>query len=203
MCFVSDGDGRFTMCGGTNGVFSYLADCWTTTDNGATWARTVDSAPWGLRRGAGCASTTDGLIFLAGGTEMTNVTSHARQYRDDVWATSDSGASWTQLTSSAGFMGREQPSLVYVSSRRLLVVLAGYAQRGFNRYYFNDVWTSMPGATGDLGADWAQDGGKAGWVGRVGQSAVAIGDNQVVVAGGMTDIFSGSCLSDAWVGTFN
>ncbi|MCC7494057.1 MAG: hypothetical protein IT204_16990 [Fimbriimonadaceae bacterium] len=100
-------------------------DVWCSED-GATWQRLLQHAPWAPRHWF-IAREYAGLLFIIGGHDNVNSTNFA-----DTWATAD-GVTWRQVVSPTGWSPRHEPS-VYVNLGSLWVV-AGNAWP-----LMNDVW---------------------------------------------------------------
>jgi hypothetical protein len=108
--------------------------------------------------------------------------------RNDVWRSTDQGATWTQLTAAATWTGRERHSSLALPDGSL-VLMGGWDDGSFR----NDVWRST-----DQGASWTQQTAAAEWTARFGHSSVALGDGSLVLIGGW-DI--SSRRNDVWRST--
>jgi hypothetical protein len=72
----------------------------------------------------------DGSIVLMGGYDG------GIRYKNDTWRSTDNGATWTQVTASAGWSGKVGHSSVAMPDGSI-VLMGGY-------YDKNDVWRLMP-----------------------------------------------------------
>jgi subtilisin family serine protease len=126
-------DGSIVLMGGGGGG-SYKNDAWRSTDKGATWTQMNASAGWSPRDGHSSVVMPDGSIVLMGGYDGSGF-----NRKNDVWRSTDNGATWIQLTESAGWSGREGLSNVVMPDGSI-VVMGGYSY-GFNN---NDVWRLVP-----------------------------------------------------------
>ena len=85
-------------------MFEYFSsDVWRSTDNGATWTQMKpwDATGWSGRFGHSSVVMPDGSIVLMGGIDGS--------VKNDVWRSTDKGATWTQVTANAGWSsGRSQ-----------------------------------------------------------------------------------------------
>jgi N-acetylneuraminic acid mutarotase len=176
-------DGSIVLMGGYDG--SRRNDVWRSTDQGATWTQMTSIAEWTARSEHSSATLPDGSIVLMGGYGASGPP------KNDVWRSIDQGATWTQMTVAAGWMGRVDHSSVALPDGSI-ILMGGY---GFDLVftYLNDVWRST-----DQGATWTQMTAAAGWTTRYGHSSVALPDGSIVLMGG----YDGSNrLHDIWRST--
>ncbi len=145
------------------------------------WMRVNASAGWSARRGLTSVVMPDGSIVLMGGYDGS--------YKNDVWRSTDNGATWTLLNASAGWSGRQFHSSVLMPDGS--VVLMG----GYDGSYKNDVWRST-----DNGATWTLLNASAGWSGRQSHASVSMPDGSIVLMGG--DVL-GAYKNDTWKSTDN
>ena len=167
-------DGNIVLMGGYDGTFLYN-DTWRSTDNGVTWTEMSASAPWNAREVFTSNVLPDGSIVLIGGDGNSDglIASGNRLACNDVWRSTDEGATWTPMTRTAGWGSRDYESSVVTPDGRIFL-MGGINGLG----YQNDVWVSS-----DKGASWKQNPA-AGWTARSGQSSVVLPDGTIVVVGG-------------------
>ena len=48
-------------------TISRRSDCWLSRDEGRSWTRQLEAAPWGARSGMGMVALPSGALVLAGG----------------------------------------------------------------------------------------------------------------------------------------
>ncbi len=176
-------DGSIVLMGGWDSS-GFKNDVWRSTDNGATWTEMTDNAGWSARHAHSSVVMPDGSIVLMGGNDDNDGS------KNDVWRSTDNGATWTQMTSNAGWSERWHHSSVGMMDGS--IVLMG------GRDYFvsmNDVWRST-----DNGATWTQMNASAGWSARYAHSSVVMPDGSIVLMGG-ADIDGGK--NDVWRSTDN
>jgi hypothetical protein len=142
-------------------------DVWRSTDNGATWNQMTANAGWSARMQHSSVAMSDGSIVLMGGGDSI------KGWKNDVWRSTDNGATWNQMTANAGWSARSGHSSVAIPDNSI-VLMGGYSGRGFN-----DVWRSM-----DNGATWTRLTASAGWSPRWAHSSVVIQDGSIVLMGG-------------------
>jgi len=176
-------DGSIVIMGGTNSA-TYFHDVWQSTDNGATWTQVTANAGWSGRWGHSSVVMPDGSIVLMGGYYSSYSPNGIYCY-NDVWRSTDKGATWTQMTPSAGWSARSWHSSVVMPDGSI-VLMGGQGSLG----YLNDVWRST-----DKGATWLQMTPNAGWSGRFAHSGVVMPDGSIVLMGGQGD--NGS-TNDIW-----
>jgi PKD repeat protein len=179
-------DGSIVLMGGIDSPGS-KNDTWRSTDNGATWTQVNSSSGWTARFSHSSVAMPDGSIVLMGGDERGMGT-----WKNDVWRSTDNGATWTQVNASAGWTGRSFHTSVVMRDGSI-VLMGGYALGGLK----NDVWRST-----DNGATWTQVNASAGWTGRSQASSVAMPDGSIVLMGGDDGSFSTS-KNDVWRSTDN
>ena len=168
-------DGSIILMGGWSGQVNN--DVWKSTDDGATWSQVTVSPGWSGRTGQSSVVMPDGSIVLMGGWDQYG------GYKNDVWRSTDDGATWRPMTMNAGWPARAGQSSVVMPDGS--IVLMG----GWSGGYDNDVWRSV-----DDGAIWKQITVSPGWSGRTGQSSVVMPDGSIVLMGG----WSGQENGDVW-----
>ena len=134
-------DGSIVLMGGEDSVGNFDNDVWRSTDNGATWIEVNASAGWMGRYGQSSVAMPDGSIVLMGGTISPALANGNAPYVNDVWRSTDDGATWTEVNAIAGWTGRYQQSSVAMPDGS--IVLMG----GVNSWSpgpMNDVWRLMP-----------------------------------------------------------
>jgi PKD repeat protein len=116
-------DGSIILMGGYVGFpqGTPLNDVWRSTDNGATWTQMTANAGWSVRVGFSSVAMPDGSIVLMGGFETNN----GSKPTNDVWRSTDNGATWTQMTANAGWSARAGHSSVAMPDGSI-VLIGGY-----------------------------------------------------------------------------
>ncbi len=176
-------DGSIVLMGGKNGG-TYKNDVWRSTDNGATWAQMKpdDLTGWSARASHSSVVMPDGSIVLMGGE-------NGGTYKNDVWKSTDNGATWAQMKPDdlIGWSARASHSSVAMPDGR--IVLTGGENGGT---YKNDVWRSN-----DNSATWVQMNASAGWSARASHSSVVVRvpDTGVILMGGQD---AGGYKNDVW-----
>jgi PKD repeat protein len=135
------------------------------------------------RLGHSSVALPDNSIVLMGGYYWTTSTN----YKNDVWRSTDYGATWTLVNASAGWTGRLDHSSVVMPDGS--IVLMG----GFGASLKNDTWRST-----DNGATWTQMNASSGWTVRERHTSVALPDGSIVLMGGDT---TGGRRNDVWRST--
>ena len=180
-------DGGIVLMGGAEIDYNIKNDVWRSTDKGATWTQVNASAGWSKRWGHSSVVMPDGSLVLMGGIEYYN---SVESYKNDVWRSTDNGATWTQITASAGWSGRVHHSSVAMPDGS--IVLMGGDEGGNKK---NDVWRST-----DNGATWTKMTESAGWTARSEHSSVAMLDGSIVLIGGRISNSAGF-KNDVWRST--
>ncbi len=176
-------DGSLVLMGGYGGG-SYKNDVWRSTDNGMTWTVVNASAGWTVRYSHTSVVMPDGSIVLMGGKIGSTP-----YFVNDVWRSTDNGATWTQVNASAGWAGRDGHTSVVMPDGS--IVLMG----GNRNSFLNDVWRST-----DNGATWTQVNASAGWAERWCHSSVVMPDGSIILTGGFA---GGNYMNDVWRSTDN
>ena len=163
-------DGSIVLMGGY-AFEGYKNDVWRSMNYGATWTRINASAGWSGRKEHTSIVLPDGSIVLMGGYAL------GEGYKNDVWRSTNYGATWVRMNASAGWSGREEHTSVVLSDGSI-VLMGGRGQ--------NDVWRST-----DYGATWTLMKETAEWFGRNGETSVVMPDGSIVLMGG-------SGYNDVW-----
>lgn len=104
------------------------------------------------------------------------------KYLNDVWRSTDMGATWTQTTAVAEWgVAGDHTSVVLADGS--IVLMGG---RGSTSSSSDNVWRST-----DMGANWSQLTDSAGWRARYAHTSVVLPDSSIVLMGG-------SNLHDVW-----
>ena len=119
-------DGSIVLMGGYDG--NRRNDVWRSTDQGAAWTQMTASAPWTARSSHTSVALPDGSIILMGGYYWDGSSNRL----NDVWRSTDQGATWTQITAAAGWTARYDHSTVALPDGSI-VLMAGV-------YNLFDVW---------------------------------------------------------------
>jgi PKD repeat protein len=120
----------------------------------------------------------DGSIVLMGGRGSGS-------RLNDVWRSTDNGASWTQMTANAGWSPRDSLSSIVIPEGSILL-MGGDA----GATPMNDIWRST-----DNGATWTRVTEHASWPGRKIHSGVILRTGRIVLTGGNDGSTS---LNDVW-----
>lgn len=115
----------------------FYNDVWA-SDDGVSWTRLLDEAPWSPRGQIGGSAVLNGRIWLLGGGTYDTPDHPDRAYYNDVWSTAD-GVEWTEHLRHAPWDPRQYHDVAAFDDR--LWVLEGYDGTG-NR---SDVWYSADG----------------------------------------------------------
>ncbi|WP_321506807.1 DUF3821 domain-containing protein [uncultured Methanoregula sp.] len=174
-------DGSILLTGGYGSDGKFRNDTWRSTDKGATWTQMTANAGWPARYFHSSVVLADGSILLMGGYASD------WSFRNDVWRSTDNGATWTQATASAAWSQRQGHSSVVLPDNSI-VLMSGYGPSGLK----NDTWRSS-----DNGATWTQMTANAGWPARSDQTCVALPDGSMVLMGG----HDGTRQGDTWRST--
>jgi hypothetical protein len=181
-------DSSIVLMGGA-GWDNYLNDVWRSTDQGTTWTQMTADAGWRGRAGHTSVALPDGSIVLMGGVYSD---AGLAKYLNDVWRSTDQGATWTQMTDAAPWTKRRSHSSVALPNGSI-VLMGGYD--GSN--HRNDVWRST-----DQGATWTEMTTAAEWSTRHDHSSVAMPDGSIVLMGGFlnkNDIWRSTDQGATWM----
>ena len=180
-------DGSLVLMGGYDGE-NRLNDVWRSTDQGATWTPLTAAAEWTARRYHASAVLPDGSIVLVGGDD------DEAGYKNDVWRSTDKGATWTQQTAAALWTDRCFHTIGVLSDGSIL--LMGGLSSNFTLW--NDVWRST-----NQGANWTLLVNHAEWRARGNHTTVLLQDGSIVLMGGYGFIDDDSVgkLRDVWRST--
>lgn len=127
----------------------YYNDVWRSTDDGRTWTRLTEHAPWAPRAGA-AAVVKDGYIWLLGGEDgfvCNPSTPRCPPYFNDVWRSRD-GVGWERVTPAAAWSPRPGHQCVVVRSD--IVCFGGFGLSADPADPFapanpTDMWSSRNG----------------------------------------------------------
>jgi hypothetical protein len=183
-------DGGIILTAGLSGA-GWLNDTWRSIDKGVTWTQMSSTAGWTGRNSFGFVLQYGYVLVIAGGNSSPDY-----NYLNDVWASADSGGTWTRLTPAAGWGIRTAMCCVGAPAGSLTMILAGGHHGAMASPGYNDVWISVNG-----GISWTQQTASAGWEERSSHSCVVLSDGSLVLAGGMLP--GGWCLGDVWRSTDN
>ncbi|MEN6512906.1 kelch repeat-containing protein [Methanoculleus sp.] len=181
-------DGSIVLMGGSDKTTTYRNDTWRSTDGGATWTLVNASAGWTGRAMSTSVATPDSSIVLMGGFDDTY-----DFIRNDVWRSTDGGATWTLVNPHAAWPERFFATGIATPDGSILLA-GGFGWSGTGP--LNDTWRSD-----DRGATWTLVNASSGWAGRYGHAAVATPDGSVVLMGGGSRSSSTDLLNDTWRST--
>lgn len=178
-------DGSIVLMGGQNGYYAtdWDNDVWRSSDQGNTWTLMTKDAAWSERGSHTSVVLTDGSILVLGGKQWDA----GYLGLNDVWRSTDQGATWTLMTNDAGWEDRFDLTAVALYDGSV-VVMGGDDDDNM----FNDVWRSTDG-----GATWSQQTSNAAWEPRGRHTSVVLSDNRIALMGGRNE--NGDRLNDVWV----
>jgi PKD repeat protein len=170
---------------GTGNV--YKNDSWLSLTNGSQWSQKTVAAPWLGRAGARTVVLSNGTIVIMGGTYYST----GSVFLNDVWATTDNGATWTLMNSSPGWSPRSEMGVTVISGDRIVVTGGEDATN-----HFNDTWIGT-----NCGATWTRITPSAEWPARSHHGLVTMPDDSLYMIGG--NLQSGDVAGDSWHSTNN
>ena len=188
--------GHTTLAIGTNiyvigGYITGADRVWRSSD-GDNWAQVTMSASTTFSARSNHSSVyipsgaNAGMYVIGGFGASTRL--------NDVWKSTDGGATWTRVTADAGFSARNTHSSVYIPSgaNAGMYVIGGRTGGGASSLV-NDVWKSTDG-----GVNWTRVTANAAFAVRSLHSSVAFGQ-AIYVFGGRG--VSGNHYNDVWKST--
>ena len=168
-------------------------DVWRSTDRGVSWIRvtpTGANVPFPMDYDFASAVRGD-TMYVMGGIQRPPFTR-----LDQVWRSTDRGATWTQATNATDpkFSARSTAAAVVLGSTGAarLYVIGGKTSSTLGNEGLDDVWESSDGTS------WTQVNASAAasdkFAARGQHSAVAVGDTVYVIAGDQ----AGNPRRDVW-----
>ncbi|MBM4085589.1 MAG: hypothetical protein FJ272_12430, partial [Planctomycetes bacterium] len=137
-------DGRIWVMGGQSlpqfgpAKEIFYNDVWNTED-GATWTRVTEHAPWTPRGMIGGSAVFKGRMWLLGGGTYDTPTTPQRKFYNEVWSSAD-GVNWQRHVDFAPWEARQYHEVAVWDGK--LWVMEGYHKASGNR---KDVWYSSDG----------------------------------------------------------
>jgi uncharacterized repeat protein (TIGR02543 family) len=161
-------DGKILVMGGFDGS-DYLNDIWCSDDGGETWAQVIVTSDdfWSVRAALTSVVLPNGDVLVMGGDDGSDCL-------NDIWRSTDGGATWTELTEHAGWTPRWMHTSVVLPDGSVLVMGGGDDSTNFS-----DVWRSTDGGT-----TWIELTEHAEWIPRIMHTSVVLPDGGVLVMGG-------------------
>jgi len=182
-----------------DGVFTLVNDVWRSTDKGVSWTPMTTAAPWNGRRHMTSVVLSDNSIVLMGGEDSRTAYD---KHRNDVWRSTDNGATWTMMTDNAEWGFRSMHSSVVLfgedGDEDSIVLMGGIYQEtlGGVEHISNQVWRST-----DQGATWEEICASAPWSARYLQANVVLSDGSIILIGGVTakrDVWRSTDFGQSW-----
>ncbi|KAF1073776.1 kelch repeat-containing protein [Methanogenium sp. MK-MG] len=130
-------DGSIILMAGWDDT-SALNDIWRSVDNGATWTEVNADPGWSARQAPVSVVMPDDSILLMGGIIDDD------HYLNDMWRSTDSGATWTLVNANPGWPARIQPSGVAMPDGSI-VLMCGWV----DDIIYNDTWRLRPAGSTD------------------------------------------------------
>jgi PGF-pre-PGF domain-containing protein len=166
------------MGGSTNS--GKMNDVWRSADKGISWTKIGTNVGWSARDGQTSVVMQDGSIILMGGR-----TDNGGRF-NDVWRSTDKGATWLQQTASAGWTPRYGHTCI-ITPDNSIILMGGFDSNGLT----NDVWKST-----DNGVTWTKNTANAVWPARYMHTSVVMPDGNILLMGGV--IGGGLNANDIW-----
>jgi len=182
-------DGSIVLMGGQKDGGLLLNDVWRSVDAGGNWTEVNASAGWAARYKHTSVALSNGSIVLMGGQKDGGL------LLNDVWRSTDAGATWTQVNANAGWEARYSHASAALSNGSI-VLMGGTGASG----PLNDVWRLADNET-----TWTQVNASAGWTARSGHSSLTMPDGSIVLAGGSAgsgfrnDVWRSTDAGATWV----
>jgi hypothetical protein len=148
------------------------------------WIEKTSLAAWSPRYLHSAVVLPDNTLLIMGGGGP------ASYFKNDVWASTDQGKTWSQQTGSAEWAGRNSQACVTLSDGSVLIMGGTLSALGTKT---NDVWHSL-----DQGKTWHQHVQKPSWwTPRGGLTCVVLSDDVIILAGGQLN--GGTYFNDCWM----
>lgn len=173
---VALSDDSIVLMGGSLGI-TRLNDVWRSTNQGANWTQMTAAAEWSGRMNHTSVALSDDSIVLMGGW-----TSSSPYYANDVWRSTDLGATWIQMTAAAGWAARYDHTSTVLPDDSIFLM--------GGRSDYSDAWLSP-----DMGAAWTEVTPTPPWSARYDASSVTLTDGSVLLIGGSLGLNN---LNDVW-----
>ncbi len=157
------------------------------------WVQTNPSAPHAIRAGTTSVALPDGSIVTMGGQFQWNQNTY-EQVSNEIWRSTDNGATWVQQTFNASWMQRPYPHCVVLPDGSIVLMGGDYGPSGMGG--LSDVWRST-----DKGVCWTLQTPAAEWGGEWGRSrqyfsSIVLSDGSILVMGGQEPY--GGAKNDVW-----
>jgi hypothetical protein len=121
----------------------FYNDVWSSED-GATWERVTESAPWAPRGMISGGVVFKGRLWLLGGGTYETPQRPYRDFYNDVWSTTD-GQDWTRHVEFAPWPARQYHSVAVFDDRMWVMFGAEAAEDNVGGYNSSAVWYSSDG----------------------------------------------------------
>lgn len=152
-------------------------EVWRSTNGGATWTQ-LANAPWEARHTTGWL-VHDNKLWVLGGDVNSG------HYQTDIWSSVD-GVTWLQVSANAAPFTQGRILFNYFSHAGKLWIVGGQTLDEFasppstkpGSVYYDDVWSSVDGAT------WVQVSTGNAWAPRGMQIGNAVKDGYMWLVGG-------------------
>jgi PKD repeat protein len=183
---VALSDGSIVLMTGTQFPNYFSNSVQRSTDQGKTWIRQTGYPDWHQRAKFSAVALSDDSIVL-----MAGYNPDSGAWVNDVWRSTDKGATWKQQTTDSGFPVRQEAPAVALSDGSI-VVMGGAGNTGSSPSK-NDVWRST-----DQGVTWTRQTASAEWSPRHGGPAVALPDDSILLIGAGNET---SSFKEVWRST--
>eukprot|EP00931_Biecheleriopsis_adriatica_P082605 TRINITY_DN56069_c0_g1_i1.p1 TRINITY_DN56069_c0_g1~~TRINITY_DN56069_c0_g1_i1.p1 ORF type:complete len:342 (+),score=70.00 TRINITY_DN56069_c0_g1_i1:168-1193(+) len=181
---------QLVMLGGHDGT-KYLSDVWKIPDPsqaaaGEGWTCSTVKAEWMPRYGHAAVISPEDTIYMLGGFYADKESGHVQCF-NDVWKSSDEGATWHLVVQDAPWKGRYQHTAEISKSGDIFII--GGLSVELER--LPDVWRSA-----DDGLNWQVVTPSAAWPARYEHASVVDANGTIYVLGGIS---AGSdAFMDVW-----
>ena len=195
------------VTGGLADGNTLLNDVWTMDTQSGQWKQLTDAAPWTPRMlhvqlvGQAPLLNTQVMYVIGGAVQVVN--GGVSVNSNEVWASSDAGATWVVVTNSTQWPVRSGHTGV-MTAAGVLLIAGGSNSATSQSVVYNDLWVSFDGGVswGQCSVDAGNSTNNSSWI-RDRQSSVLTVNEQLLLAAGamFNDIaddvwLSGSSLSD-------